>query len=118
MKAIRGAITVKENKVDDIKDASKELVSKIIKANNINEEDIVSIVFTATSDIDKTYPAAVIREMGYTKTPLMCYQEMNVENSLDKCIRTMVYCDCNRSLEDIEHVYLRKAKTLRPDLVD
>ena len=117
MRAIRGAITVKNNNEDDIKDASQKLITKMLEKNEINEEEIVSIVFTATEDLDKLYPAAAIREIGFTYIPLMCYQEMKVENSLNKCIRAMIYINKNIELDKIRHVYLKKAKSLREDLV-
>lgn len=118
MRAIRGAITVEDNKKEMIKKASRELIKKIIEKNNLKENEIISIIFTVTSDLDKVYPAVVVREMGYTETPLMCYQEMEVKDSLDKCIRAMVYIDRDERLDKIVHIYLKKARSLRPDLLN
>ncbi|MGM0411475.1 MAG: chorismate mutase, partial [Bacillota bacterium] len=118
LRAIRGAITVKNNSKDEIKKASQKLIKKILEKNNIEEEEIVSIVFTATKDLNKYYPAAAIREKSFKFVPLMCYQEMEIENSLEKCIRVMVYVNINTNLENINHVYLKKAKSLRKDLID
>ena len=117
MRAIRGAITVKENTCEKIKRASKQLITKIMYENNIKENDIVSIIFTATDDLDKLYPAQAIREIGFKYTPLMCFQEMKVKDSLSKCIRVMVYIDKNIQKEEIEHIYLKKAANLRKDLI-
>ena len=117
MRAIRGAITVEKNNYEKIKDSSQKLIKKIMEANNINEEDIISIIFTATSDLDKMYPAKAIREVGFQYTPLMCCQEMEVKNSLEKCIRIMVHIDKKISKEKIVHIYLKKAKDLRKDLI-
>ena len=117
LRAIRGAITVKNNTEEDIKDASQKLIKKMLEKNEVKEEEVVSIVFTATEDLDQLYPAAAIREIGFTYIPLMCYQEMKVENSLNKCIRAMIYINKNIKLDKIRHVYLKDAKALRKDLI-
>ena len=117
MRGIRGAISVSKNKADKINQATKTLLNEIIKRNNLNKEEIVSIVFTATEDLNQEYPAVAARELGFKFIPLMCYQEMKVKKSLEKCLRIMIYVERDCTHEDIEHVYLRKAKTLRPDLM-
>lgn len=117
MRAIRGAITVDNNTKEDIKLASQELITKIIDENELEEKDIISITFTATDDLDKLYPAEAIRKLGFKYTPLMCCQEMKVKNSLAKCIRVMLYTNQNIKLEEVSHLYLKKAKKLRKDLV-
>lgn len=90
---------------------------EIIERNNIVSDEIVSIFFTATQDLDQAYPAKGVRELGYTDIPLMCFQEMNVVDSLEKCIRVLIYINRDCAPGDIQHVYLKKAKYLRPDLV-
>ncbi|SRR6056297_213520 len=118
MRGIRGAITVKENKRSDILNSTRKLLKKIISNNDINKGEIVSIIFTATRDLDKVYPAVAAREMGLTDIPLMCYQELNVEGSLKKCIRIMVYINRDCNPDKLQHIYLRRARELRPDLAD
>ncbi len=116
MRGIRGAITVEKNEYDHILKATKVLLKKIIATNNITSSEIVSIIFTATSDLDRVYPALAARKIGFTDIPLMCYQELYVEDSLKMCIRIMIYVnrDCKHS--EIKHIYLKNAKKLRPDL--
>lgn len=116
MRAIRGAITVKRNTEEEILEASKELLRKIIELNKIKKEEIVSILFTATDDLDSVYPAVSARDMGLDRIPLLCFQEMKVKDSLRMCIRIMFYIDRDSSLEEIKHVYLKEAASLRPDL--
>src|SRR5690554_4964994 len=118
MKAIRGAITVSKNSKKDICESSKKLLTTIIEKNKLKPEEIISIIFTATTDLDKAYPAAAARELGIKLIPLLCFQEMYVVDSLNKCIRILLYVDRNCKHEDIKHVYLREAVALRPDLVD
>jgi chorismate mutase len=115
IKAIRGAITVEENTRQEILDKTKRLLRAIIDKNALRYEDIISIIFTATRDLDAVYPAVAAREMGMTQVPLLCCQEMYVEGSLEKCIRVLIhaYWDDDRAPH---HVYLEKAVNLRPDI--
>ena len=114
--AIRGAITVEENDREQIYEATSEMMQQIIELNNIKKEDIVSIIFTATNDLDKAYPAVAVRKMGITGAALMCVQELYVEGSLRKCVRVMVTVEGDYRRDNLKHVYLRGAEVLRPDL--
>lgn len=116
--AIRGATTVDENTSVDILSATKELILEIEKLNSINRENVVSIIFSSTKDIDKVYPARAARSIGYINTGLMCFNEMYVENSLEKCIRVMMFYNSKLKQKDVKHVYLKGAKILRPDLLE
>lgn len=114
--AIRGATTVSENSISSILEFTNELLLEIERQNHIDREKVLSITFSCTKDLDKVYPAKAAREMGYTNTALMCFNEMYVEGSLKKCIRLMVLYNCEANQSDVKHIYLRDAKVLRPDL--
>ena len=115
--SIRGAITVKENSVKEIKDATCILISELVKQNNLNESKIINVIFTATNDLDSVNPATIAREeFKLGSTSMLCVQEMKVKNGLEKCIRVMVNAYTNLSKNDIKHVYLGGAESLRPDL--
>lgn len=115
--AIRGAITVEENTKEAILNNTKELLEKIIKKNDILQENIISIHFSVTKDLDAVYPAVMARELGITKASLMCFQEMNVAGSLEKCIRTEILVEQeNLNRSNVKAQYLKNAKRLRPDL--
>ena len=117
LRGIRGATTVEKNTVEDLKPAVIELLEKIIVLNEIDTVNIASITFTMTADLTCAYPAKFAREIdGISNVPLMCYQELNIENSLEKCIRVLVLLNTSKTQKDIKHVYLHKAKNLRPDL--
>ena len=118
MYALRGAISVERNTEEDISKASKEIMDKLMEENDLQKEDLVSIITTATADLTKVYPGKAIREIGYNYTPILCMQEMKVENSSEKMIRLLVHVNGSRKKEEIKHQYLKKAKKLRPDLVD
>ncbi|HHW89375.1 MAG TPA: chorismate mutase [Clostridiales bacterium] len=117
--AIRGAITVENDSVQEITSATKELMNEIAQKNDLNAPDkkIISILISATKDITAIYPAAVLREMGYNDAALFSSQEPDIKNSLSKCIRLMVNVASYKEILEPKHVYLKKAQILRPDLV-
>lgn len=117
MQNIRGAITVKNNNSAEILEATMELLQEIIKANNLNIDKITAIFFSCTKDLTIAYPAKAARDMGITHAALMCLQEMHVENSLPKCIRVCFFYDKDGTQDEIRHIYLREAASLRPDLL-
>ncbi|MEA5085283.1 Chorismate mutase AroH [bioreactor metagenome] len=112
---IRGAVTAKNSK-DNILAKTKELLIEIIEENNLNIEDITAIFFTATKDLDKVYPAVSARAIGITDAALMCFQEMYVEGSMEKCIRVTVMTESDKKQKDAKHIFLGEAQKLRPDL--
>lgn len=114
--AIRGAITLEENTSREIISRTKDLLSKIKTLNNLDQNKVISILFSATEDLNAEYPAKAARKLGYTKAGLMCFNEMQVENSLKKCIRVMILYSGDIEPDCVQHVYLGEAKTLRPDL--
>ncbi|ADH60913.1 chorismate mutase [Thermoanaerobacter mathranii subsp. mathranii str. A3] len=115
MKVIRGAITSQNTKEDILKDTTI-LIEEIIKANELEEKNIISIFFSVTCDLDAVYPAEAVRNMGMTSIPMMCLQEMEVKGSLSHCIRVAVFTNLSDDKE-VKHIYLKEAKKLRPDLV-
>ena len=117
VRAIRGATTARENTRAAIIEATKELLGEMEKQNNLQNADAVSIIFTGTPDLTAVFPAAAAREMGLTFVPLLDMAAPAIDGSLEKCIRAMVHINTDRTKEEINHVYLRGAKVLRPDLV-
>ncbi|NLL69560.1 MAG: chorismate mutase [Epulopiscium sp.] len=115
--AIRGAITVEENAPDAIIKNTSYLLQEIIKRNQLQLSNIISIYFTATEDLDTAYPAVAARQLGITQAALMCFQEMKVVDSLQKCIRVVVQVSTNSTQAMMNHVYLKEAAKLRPDLI-
>jgi cytidylate kinase len=113
--AIRGAITVNENDKEEILSKTALLLKQMLEQNTLQLRDIISVIFTATNDIDAVYPAAAARELGMTDIPLLCFQEMHVAGSLPLCIRIMMHVQPAEDRE-MHAVYLEKAASLRPDL--
>ncbi|GAE89036.1 chorismate mutase [Acetivibrio straminisolvens] len=114
--AIRGATTVSNNDADEILTETQNLLKEMAQKNGLAEDDIISIIFTVTKDLDAAFPAIAARNIGWTSTALMCMNEIDVPGSLKKCIRIMMHVNSDKDKKDIKHVYLNGAKVLRPDL--
>ena len=116
IRGIRGATTVESNSQEAILDATQELLRVMIDRNGIVEDDVASVLFSATPELDDTFPAQAARVMGWTRTALMGFQEADVKHGLPMCIRVLIHWNTEKSIDEIQHVFLHKAVTLRPDL--
>ena len=117
VRGIRGATTVTENTVLAIKNATNELLDEIEAHNQFQPDDLVCVFFTATADLDAIFPAAVARSRpGWNFVPLIDLQQMEVQGSLERCIRILIQVNTAIPQSAIAHCYLRKAQNLRPDL--
>ncbi len=112
-KGIRGAITVENNTKDDIKSATLELLAELTQKNNIKKENISHAIFTLTNDLDAEFPAKFARlDFGWDDVAMMCFHELDVPDSLTKCIRILVVVNAKEDFKP-EFVYLRGAEKLR-----
>ena len=116
IRGVRGATTVDHNSRRAIIAATKELLTAMIDANGISEDDVASVLFTAAPGLDAAYPAAAARELGWTRTALMGFQEADVVDGLQLCVRVLIHWNTDAALNDIQHVFLRDAVQLRPDI--
>ncbi|MEN9714941.1 MAG: hypothetical protein RJA35_408, partial [Actinomycetota bacterium] len=116
LRAIRGAIQLDRDDREHLLKSTAELLTKILHANDIDNSQLVSILFTATPDITSEFPAVAARELGLGDVPLMCFVEMNVERALPLIIRIMVMADLDIARSEVQHVYLRGATALRQDI--
>ncbi|GAC1412536.1 MAG: hypothetical protein NVSMB53_09610 [Gemmatimonadaceae bacterium] len=114
--AIRGATSVEEDDPKEIGEATRELLGRIVERNQLELDEIVSVIFTVTQDLRSSFPALAAREMGWVGVPLLCASEIPVEGSLRRCLRTLVQVELRAPRPLDTHVYLRKAISLRPDL--
>ena len=118
IRGIRGATTVTSDDLDLILEATRELLETILYENDgIQLDEIASVFFTTTEDIASAYPALAARQMGWDQVPMMCAREFPVPGSLPKCIRVLLHWNTDKEQSAIEHVYLRGAVALRPDIV-
>ena len=117
VRAIRGATTLEEDTIEQLNERVRTLVSEMMTANRLVPDDLISILFTATSDIGSGFPATAARSLGLDDTPVMCAREMEIPGSLGLCVRVMMHAHSPRSKREVVHVYLHGARQLRPDLV-
>ncbi|NDJ36727.1 MAG: chorismate mutase [Chloroflexi bacterium] len=116
MRGVRGATTAPTNTRQAMLDATRELLVRLVEENDIRTEDIVSIFFTATTDLNAVHPALAARQlMGWTYLPLLCAQEIAVPNSLPRTIRVLIHWNTPKTHDEIRHVYINGAEVLRPD---
>lgn len=112
-KGIRGAITVDKNTEDSIRDAVITLLKELIAKNNIEISKISHVIFTTTKDINAAFPAKFARvDLGFEKTAMMCFNELDVPYSLTMCLRILIVLNCEEDFEP-EFVYLKGAANLR-----
>lgn len=117
VRGIRGAITVNQNTAEAILQATQELLQALLQANpGLQPEDIASVLFTVTEDLDAAYPAQAARALGWRQVPLMCAREIPVPGGLPRCIRILIHWNTDRPAASVRPVYLREAVQLRPDL--
>lgn len=114
-RGIRGAITVEENSSAAIRAATRELLERLVAANDLLVDDIASVIFSTTPDLNAEFPAVAAREMGWTDAALLCTHEMGVPGSLPRCIRVLIHWNTPRRANEVVHVYLREARRLRPE---
>ena len=113
-RGIRGATTVERNDRPEILKATRELLEVIVRLNGLRPEDIASVWFTVTADLDAEFPAFAARELGWTEVPLMCGQEIPVPGALPGCIRVLIDWNTAKTQHEVRHAFLHRAKELRP----
>lgn len=116
IRGIRGATTVEEDSEAAISEATRDLLSAMAQANHVEADEIAAILFTCTADLTAAFPAEAARQLQWVHVPLMSATEIAVPGSLAKCIRVLMLWNTPRAQEEIQHVYLRRATALRPDL--
>ena len=103
-RGMRGATSVGENSERAIIAATRTLLERMVSANGIATEDIASVIFTTTPDLNAAYPARAARDLGWTDIPLLGAQEIDVPNSLPRCVRVLILWNTDRSIDQITHV--------------
>jgi chorismate mutase len=88
----------------------------MVRRNGIDRKDVASAIFTTTPDLDAEFPALAARQLGWLDVPLLCGHELGVPGSLPRCVRVLVHWNTDRPQSEIQHIYIRDAVKLRPDL--
>ncbi len=116
VRAIRGATTIDEDVPEEIDRAVVELFTVLFDRNELVNEDLVSIILTATDDIHAKFPATSARLFGVGDVPLLCARELDIDGATPRCIRVLIHLNTERRRDELHHVYLGGAAGLRDDL--
>ena len=117
IQAIRGAITVPDNTADAIATAVHELLDVVEHQNHLCPDHFISVTFSVTQDLDALFPAAAARQRpGWDTVALLDVQQMHVPGSIQRCIRLLIHAQLPARHGEVRPVYLREARSLRPDL--
>src|SRR4051812_3327163 len=118
VRALRGATTVDADTREQVHERVKALLAELFDRNDVDKDDLISIVFTATDDITSVFPAEAARAFGLGDVPLLCARELAVDGGTTMCIRVLVHLTTERTRQELHHVYLEGARGLRDDLPD
>jgi len=116
VRGLRGATTVEANDREAILSATEELLRALVEANDLHLDEVASVLFTVTADLNAEFPALAARRMGWLQTPLLCTTEIPVPGGMERCIRVLIHVNTTKEQNEMRHVYLREAQKLRPDL--
>jgi chorismate mutase len=116
VRGLRGASSCVANTADEITDVTQELLLEMLERNGVGHDDVVSVLFTTTPDLTATFPATAARGVGFGDVPLLCASEINVPGAKPLTVRVLMHAYTERARDELRHVYLRGAQTLRDDL--
>jgi chorismate mutase len=116
VRALRGATTLDVDERLHLLERTQELIDEVFERNGLDEDDLVSIIFTATNDVHSAFPAEAAREAGITHVPLLCARELEIDGGIPRCIRILIHAYTNTTARELRHVYLHEARQLRTDL--
>ncbi len=116
VRALRGATTVDVDTPEHIRDRVLDLLDTLMARNDVDHDDLISILFTATEDVVSTFPATAARARGLGDVPLICARELSIEGGTPMCIRVLVHLTTEKARDQLHHVYLEGARGLRDDL--
>jgi chorismate mutase len=111
--ALRGATTIERDEPIRVREATRELLERMVADNNIAPADIISVVFTVSNDITSEFPARAARDLGWVDVPLLCATEIPVRGAVPHCIRVLIHLESARPRHALRSVYLRGAAHLR-----
>ena len=118
VRGMRGASTCAVNTASEITVVTQELLLAMLEENGIDHDEVVSVLFTTTPDLNAMFPATAARGIGFGDVPLLCASEINLPGAMPLTVRVLMLAYTTRSRDELRHVYLRNAPSLRDDLPD
>ncbi|MEU6824717.1 chorismate mutase [Streptomyces atriruber] len=116
VRAVRGAVQLERDEAGHMGEQVGALLTAVLERNDLTQDDLISIWFTATPDLHSDFPAAAARGLGIVDVPLICAQELDIEGALPRVVRILAHIDTDRARSEITHVYLGAAAALRKDI--
>ncbi|HEY9564321.1 MAG TPA: chorismate mutase [Nocardioides sp.] len=116
VRAVRGATQLEEDTREHMLERVAEMVTDVMTSNSLEVDDFISIIFTATDDLNSEFPAYAARRLGFDDVPLICARELEIGGSMPRVVRMMAHVETPLGRKDITHVYLHGAANLRRDL--
>ena len=116
VRGLRGAITVDRNDEAEIVATTAELLGVMMVRNGLAVDDLISITFTATPDLDAGFSAAAARAANLSLVPVIGAMEVGVKGGLERCVRVLMHIYTAAPPEKLRHVYLKDARNLPSDL--
>ena len=71
VRGLRGATTCEIDTPEAIGERTRELILELMSRNELNHDDVISVLFTTSVDLTSAFPAAAAREVGFGDIPLM-----------------------------------------------
>lgn len=116
VRAVRGATQLDEDTREHMLDRVAEMVLDVMASNDLQVDDFISVIFTATSDLVSEFPAYAARRLGFGDVPLICARELEIAGSMPRVVRMMAHVETDLTRGEVTHVYLHGAANLRRDL--
>lgn len=116
VRAVRGATQLTSDTREEMLERVAEMVSEVMATNNLDVDDFISVIFTATSDLVAEFPAYAARRLGFGEIPLLCARELEIDGSMPRVVRMMAHVETDLARSELTHVYLHGAAALRSDL--
>ena len=116
VQALRGAIQVPTDSPHALRESVPRLLTEVLRANQVNYDQIISMFFTATPDLTSDFPAAAARVLPVGDIPLICAAEIAVPGALERVVRVMIHIETDKARSELKHIYLDGAEVLRNDI--
>ncbi len=116
IQGLRGATTCTLDTPEEIQETTQELLRTMMDRNDMAHDDVISVIFTTSPDLTSAFPATGARGIGFGDIPLLCASEINVPGAMPLCIRILMHIYTTKPRNELRHVYLRNAQSLRDDL--
>jgi chorismate mutase len=118
VRALRGATAVDHDTTEQITERVTELLAVLLERNGVANDELISVLFTATPDVRAMFPATAARTLGLGSVPLLCATEIDVRGAMPRVLRVLIHLHTERSRDELHHVYLHGTSQLRDDLPD